>query len=50
MQAAFVYDADGNRVQATVGSVRTLYPGKHYEYVNSTSVVVSSSNAVLWKV
>ncbi len=35
--ATFVYDGDGNRVKATVGGVTTLYPGKHYEYVNSTT-------------
>ncbi|MCO6452041.1 MAG: RES domain-containing protein [Caldilineales bacterium] len=37
VQAIFVYDGDGNRVQATVGGVTTLYPGQHYEYVNSTT-------------
>lgn len=37
VQATFVYDGDGKRVKATVGSVTTLYPGKHYEYVNSTT-------------
>ena len=43
--AAFVYDADAcpecnrrsNRVKATIGSVTTLYPGTHFEYVNSTT-------------
>lgn len=45
MQATFTHDGRAcpehsrrdNRVKAIVGSVTTLYPGKHYEYVNSTT-------------
>ena len=34
--ATFVYDGDGNRVKATVGSTTTAYLGNYFEYSGST--------------
>jgi len=37
VQATFVYDGNGARVKATVGSVTTAYVGSHFEWAGSTS-------------
>jgi len=39
VQATFVYDGDGARVKATVGSVTTAYVGSHFEWTGSTSTM-----------
>ena len=38
INASYVYDGDGNRVKATVGSVTTVYIGNIYERDNGTTV------------
>ena len=38
INATYVYDGDGNRVKATVGSVTTVYIGNIYERDNGTTV------------
>ena len=37
--ATFVYDGDGNRVKATVGSTTTAYLGNYFEWTGSTSTM-----------
>jgi hypothetical protein len=39
--ATFVYDGDGNRVKATLGSVTAVYVGNHYEKEGSRDARVS---------
>jgi YD repeat-containing protein len=38
VSATYVYDGDGKRVKATVGSVTTVYIGNYYERDNGTTV------------
>ncbi len=38
VNATYVYDGDGKRVKATVGSVTTVYIGNYYERDNGTTV------------
>ena len=38
LNASYVYDGDGKRVKATVGSVTTVYIGNIYERDNGTTV------------
>jgi len=37
--ATFVYDGDGNRVKATVGTTTTTYVGSYFEWTGSTSTM-----------
>jgi RHS repeat-associated protein len=39
--ATFIYDGDGNRVKGTAGGVTTTYIGNYFEWVSSTSNMVS---------
>jgi len=43
MTASFLYDGDGNRVKATVGTVTTAFVGGYYEWTSSGNTLYYSA-------